>query len=176
MYVRKRDCRKKVHTVVALSNSEEQTAGGTRGQQRRALATTPEGAGRAGVTKKADKLQRIFYTQEVDYYNECLRVETITINNRLDYLWAVGICMQSIYLTWVEKVDSFTFHAKIFRQLRVMSLDVNITPVYSSSIFFYCHYITGHMAMSTMSVRMYQVCMWFSKLEIVRNGSIFLDF
>ena len=40
MYVRKRDCRKKVHTVVALSNSEGQTAGGTRErQQRRALAT-----------------------------------------------------------------------------------------------------------------------------------------
>ena len=42
MYVRKRDCRKKVHTtvVVALSNSEGQTAGRTRErQQRRALAT-----------------------------------------------------------------------------------------------------------------------------------------
>ena len=40
MYVRKRDCRKKVHPVVALSNSEGQTAGGTRErQQRRALAT-----------------------------------------------------------------------------------------------------------------------------------------
>ena len=36
-----RDCRKEVHTVVALSNSEGQTAGGTRErQQRRALATT----------------------------------------------------------------------------------------------------------------------------------------
>ena len=37
-----RDCRKEVHTesVVALSNSEGQTAGGTRErQQRRALAT-----------------------------------------------------------------------------------------------------------------------------------------
>ena len=57
MYVRKRDCRKKVHTVVALSNSEGQTAGGTRErQQRRALATTTEGAGRVGVTKKAEKL------------------------------------------------------------------------------------------------------------------------
>ena len=33
MYVRKRDCRKKVHTVVALSNSEGQTAGGTRERQ-----------------------------------------------------------------------------------------------------------------------------------------------
>ena len=62
MYVRKRDCRKKVHTVVALSNSEGQTAGGTRErQQRRALATAPEGAGRVGVTKKAEKLQRIFF-------------------------------------------------------------------------------------------------------------------
>ena len=39
-----RDCRKEVHTesVVALSNSEGQTAGGTR-----------ERAGRVGVTKKA---------------------------------------------------------------------------------------------------------------------------
>ena len=44
-------------SVVALSNSEGQTAGGTRErQQRRALANTPEGAGRGGVTKKADKL------------------------------------------------------------------------------------------------------------------------
>ena len=52
-----RDCRKEVHTVVVLSNSEGQTAGGTRErQQRRALATTPEGAGRGGVTKMADKL------------------------------------------------------------------------------------------------------------------------
>ena len=52
MYVyAERDCRKEVHTaVVALSNSVGQTAGGTRErQQRRALATTPEGAGRAGV-------------------------------------------------------------------------------------------------------------------------------
>ena len=49
-----RDRRKEVHTVVALSNSEGQTAGGTRKrQQRRALATTPQGAGRVGVTKKA---------------------------------------------------------------------------------------------------------------------------
>ena len=59
MYVRKRDCRKKVHTtvVVALSNSEGQTAGRTRErQQRRALATTPHGAGRVGVTKKAENL------------------------------------------------------------------------------------------------------------------------
>ena len=47
-----RDRRKEVHTVVALSNSEGQTAGGTRErQQRRALATTPQGAGRVGVTK-----------------------------------------------------------------------------------------------------------------------------
>ena len=52
MYVRGK--RKEVHTVVALSNSEGQTAGGTRErQQRRALATTPQGAGRVGVTKKA---------------------------------------------------------------------------------------------------------------------------
>ena len=52
-----RDCRKEVHTVVVLSNSEGQTAGGTRErQQRRALATTPEGAGRGSVTKMADKL------------------------------------------------------------------------------------------------------------------------
>ena len=44
--------------MVALSNSEGQTAGGTRErQQRRALATTPEGAGRAGVTKKADNFK-----------------------------------------------------------------------------------------------------------------------
>ena len=57
MYVRGKRL-KEVHTVVvALSNSEGQTAGGTRErQQRRALATTPEGAGRAGVSKKADKL------------------------------------------------------------------------------------------------------------------------
>ena len=57
MYVRERDCRKEVHTVVALSNSEGQTAGGTRERQhqRRALATTPEGAGRVGVTKRAEK-------------------------------------------------------------------------------------------------------------------------
>ena len=42
-----RDCRKEVHTesVVALSNSEGQTAGGTR-----------ERAGRVGVTKKAENL------------------------------------------------------------------------------------------------------------------------
>ena len=39
MYVRKRDCRKKVHTVVALSNSEGQTAGGTRERE-----TTETGA------------------------------------------------------------------------------------------------------------------------------------
>ena len=52
-----RDCRKEVHTVVALSNSEGQTAGGTsERQQRRALATTPQGAGRVGVTKKAEVL------------------------------------------------------------------------------------------------------------------------
>ena len=54
-----RDCSKELHTVVALSNIEGQTAGGTRErQQRRALATTvtPEGAGRVGVTKKAEKL------------------------------------------------------------------------------------------------------------------------
>ena len=52
-----RDCRKEVHTVVALSNSEGQTAGGTRErQQRRELATTPQGAGRVGVTKKAENL------------------------------------------------------------------------------------------------------------------------
>ena len=52
-----RDCRKEVHTVVVLSNSKGQTAGGTRErQQRRALETTPEGGGRGGVTKKADKL------------------------------------------------------------------------------------------------------------------------
>ena len=39
-----RDCRKEVHIVVALSNSEGQTAGGTRErQQRRALATTYTG-------------------------------------------------------------------------------------------------------------------------------------
>ena len=44
--------------VVELSNSEGQTAGGTRErQQRRALATTPQGAGRVGVTKKAENLQ-----------------------------------------------------------------------------------------------------------------------
>ena len=49
-----RDRRIEVHTVVALSNSEGQTAGGTRErQQKRALATTPQGAGRVGVTKKA---------------------------------------------------------------------------------------------------------------------------
>ena len=56
-----RDCRKELHTVVTLSNSEGQTAGGTRKrQQRRALATTvtPEGAGRVGVTKKAEKLNK----------------------------------------------------------------------------------------------------------------------
>ena len=48
MYVRG----KRLHTAVALSNSEGQTAGGTRErQQRRALATTPQGAGRVGVTK-----------------------------------------------------------------------------------------------------------------------------
>ena len=42
-----------VHGIFAISNSEGQTAGGTRErQQRRALATAPEGAGRAGVTKK----------------------------------------------------------------------------------------------------------------------------
>ena len=40
-----RDCRKEVDTVVALSNSEGQTAGGTR-----------EKAGRVGVTKKAETL------------------------------------------------------------------------------------------------------------------------
>ena len=58
-----RDCRKEVHTVVALSNSEGQTAGGTRErQQRRALATTPEGAGRVGVTKKADKITFVQYS------------------------------------------------------------------------------------------------------------------
>ena len=42
--------------IVALSNSEGQTAGGTRErQQRRALAAigTPEGAGRVGVTNPA---------------------------------------------------------------------------------------------------------------------------
>ena len=45
-----RDCSKELHTVVALSNIEGQTAGGTReGQQRRALATTPQGARRVGV-------------------------------------------------------------------------------------------------------------------------------
>ena len=43
--------------MVALSNSEGQTAGGTRErQQRRALATTPQGAGRVGVTKKAENM------------------------------------------------------------------------------------------------------------------------
>ena len=53
-----RDRRKEVHTVVVLSNSEGQTAGGTRErQQRRALATTPQGAGRVGVTKKAENLE-----------------------------------------------------------------------------------------------------------------------
>ena len=52
-----RDCRKEVHTVVALSNSEGQTAGGTRERQQiRALVTTPQGAGRVGVTKKAENL------------------------------------------------------------------------------------------------------------------------
>ena len=74
-----RDCRKEVHTVVALSNSEGQTAGGTcERQQRRALATTPqgagrvrrrnekggvfgapEGAGREGVTKMAEKQRQL---------------------------------------------------------------------------------------------------------------------
>ena len=55
-----RDRRKEVHqVVVALSNSEGQTAGGTRErQQRRALATTPQGAGRVGVTKKAENLEQ----------------------------------------------------------------------------------------------------------------------
>ena len=55
-YVRGKRLQKGLHTVVALSNSEGQTAGGTRErQQRRALETTvtPEGARRVGVTKKA---------------------------------------------------------------------------------------------------------------------------
>ena len=45
-----RDYRKEVHTVVALSNSEGQTAGGTR-----------ERAGRVGVTKKAENLVAFFF-------------------------------------------------------------------------------------------------------------------
>ena len=47
-----RDCRKEVHTesVVALSNSEGQTAGGTR-----------ERAGRVGVTKNAEKFSWNIY-------------------------------------------------------------------------------------------------------------------
>ena len=47
-----RDCRKEVHTesVVALSNSEGQTAGGTR-----------ERAGRVGVTKKAKTCSVYFF-------------------------------------------------------------------------------------------------------------------
>ena len=61
MYVRGKRLQKgsthRVVVLIVLSNSEGQTAGGTRErQQRRALATTPEGAGREGVTKKADKL------------------------------------------------------------------------------------------------------------------------
>ena len=62
MYVRTwKEIAERNYTVVALSNSEGQTAGGTcERQQRRALATTPEGAGRVGVTKKAEKLWRIF--------------------------------------------------------------------------------------------------------------------
>ena len=66
-----RECRKEVHTVVALSNSEGQTAGGTRErQQRRALATTPQGAGRVGVTKKAENLYDsvfFFYSSEASF-------------------------------------------------------------------------------------------------------------
>ena len=58
MYVRG----KRLHTAVALSNSEGQTAGGTRErQQRRALATTPQGAGRVGVTKRRGKICSIFF-------------------------------------------------------------------------------------------------------------------
>ena len=61
--------------VVALSNSEGQTAGGTRErQQRRALATTPQGAGRVGVTKKAKAKQQFCELNlRYDYYYSVLQ-------------------------------------------------------------------------------------------------------
>ena len=61
-----RDCRKEVRPVVALFNSEGQTAGGTRERhQRRALATTPEGAGR--VRRRNEKSGNI----PISFFHGC---------------------------------------------------------------------------------------------------------
>ena len=91
-----RDCRKEVHTAVALSNSEGQTAGGTRERQRRALATTPQGAGRVGVTKKAENFTNCWWLYE------CIVQRTTKRKKRsIKYLYKYMVALGNTWLALV---------------------------------------------------------------------------
>ena len=116
-----RDCRKEVHTesVVALSNSEGQTAGGTR-----------ERAGRVGVTKKA-KICSAYFFYERNNLSILLPVCRAYIYVHLDMPSYVffRIYFNAWYITCCPKREAPEIYIRVIGEVLVLGLLVVVYKI-----------------------------------------------